>query len=157
MKTTNASSLPRRLALLLIAGLFAVISASSDAQAQYSYTSRTGASLYSATRNYLYNRPTVSPYLNLTTLNTGTGVSNYFTLVRPQVEEQQQMQMRQQQQANIQRQIADVQDQVRQTQQQNQGMAITGQQGWSARGYPRFGLYLSFYPGMNQIAARRPR
>jgi hypothetical protein len=93
----------------------------------------------------------------LTTLNTGTGVSNYFTLVRPQVEEQQQMQMRQQQQANIQRQIADVQDQVRQTQQQNQGMAITGQQGWSARGYPRFGLYLSFYPGMNQIAARRPR
>ncbi len=124
---------------------------SQSASAQYG----SSRSMYQATRNFMYNRPTVSPYLNLTTRDSSVGLSNYFTLVRPQVEAQQQQQAMRQQQAAIQREISDVQNQVRQTQEQNQGLSTTGQMGWSARGYPRFGMYLSYYPGMNQIARRR--
>lgn len=133
------------LAVALIAG------ASQTANAQFA----SSRSMYQATRNYLYNRPTVSPYVNLTTRDSSVGLSNYFTLVRPQVEAQQQQVAMRQQQVQIQREISEVQNQVRQSQEQNQGMSITGQMGWSSRGYPRFGMYLSYYPGMNQIPRRR--
>jgi hypothetical protein len=44
--------------------------------------------------------PVVSPYLNLTT-NNSNGVSNYFTLVLPQIQQQQQQQTIQRQQSQI--------------------------------------------------------
>ena len=54
--------------------------------------------------NAVPNRPTVSPYLNLLSQNN-PGVSNYLTLVRPQLEAREQ-QVRQQAQINqIQRQV----------------------------------------------------
>lgn len=133
----------------LAASLVAFVGQSAHAQFASS------RSMYQATRNFMYNRPTVSPYLNLTTRDSSVGLSNYFTLVRPQIEAQQQQTVMRQQQAAIQREISDVQNQVRQSQEQNQGMSTTGQMGWSARGYPRFGMYLNYYPGMNQIARRR--
>jgi hypothetical protein len=54
--------------------------------------------------NAIPNRPTVSPYLNL--LNpTGSGTSNYFTQVRPQLQAREEL-VRQQVQLNqIQRQV----------------------------------------------------
>jgi hypothetical protein len=55
-------------------GLVLVVS-SLDARAQSIY----GGSVRARTRDFLYNRPTVSPYLNLTTVNPSTGLSNYFT------------------------------------------------------------------------------
>ena len=42
---------------------------------------------YAQVARYQPQRPTVSPYLNLTRLNNG-GVPNYYSLVRPQLQQQ---------------------------------------------------------------------
>lgn len=114
-----------------------------------------GGSVFGATRNYLYNRPTVSPYLNLTNPQTATGVSNYFTMVRPRLDQQEQEMAQRQQQQQMQQQVSQLQQTVQQQQQQQQmGLPTTGQIGWSQRGYPRSGIYLQYYPGMNMIRRR---
>ncbi len=53
---------------------------------------------------------------------------------------------------SLQQQLNIVQDQVRQNQQEAAGMMYTGRTGWSSRGYPRFGTYMSYYPGFQRIA-----
>ena len=110
--------------------------------------------MYSATRNFLYNRPTVSPYLNLTTRDSNYGMSNYFTLVRPEVERREQEMAQRQQAARMQTQLNQVQQQAAQTQSQMTDMMLTGRVGWSSRGMPRFGSYLSFYPGFQRVPRR---
>ena len=117
-----------------------------SAEAQY----KGGSNAYTATRNFLYNRPTVSPYLNLTS-RSSNGISNYHTMVRPQLD-QEQTNLRRQQQANRQQQeMGQIQSQFRQSQSQAAQMMITGRVGWSSRGMPRHGSYLNFYPGMHRI------
>ena len=124
----------------------------SDRQVYAQFGGATSRSIGFATRNYLYNRPTVSPYLNLTSQNSSNyGVPNYFTQVRPQIEAREQAAMSQRQTAQMQQQLNVVQDQVRQTQQQSANMMLTGRVGWSSRGYPRFGTYMSYYPGFQRI------
>jgi hypothetical protein len=118
------------------------------------YTGSSTRSIYSATRNYLYNRPTVSPYLNLTTRDSSMGMSNYFTLVRPQLEAREQEVARQRQTAQMQAQLDQVENQVRQTQQDVASQMLTGRVGWSSRGYPRFGVYMNYYPGFQRMARR---
>lgn len=124
--------------------LFGFLADAANAQ----YTS--GANVRSATRNFLYNRPTVSPYLNLTSRNS-TGMSNYHTLVRPQLDQEQVNMQRQAQATRQQQQLNQIQSEFRQSQTQNAGMMVTGRMGWSSRGYPRHGIYLNFFPGMNRI------
>ena len=142
----------RSFSLLAIVGV-ACLMMVQEANAQYG----TGGArtVRGATRNFLYNRPTVSPYLNLTSRNSNMGLSNYFTLVRPQLERRQQDVAQRRQTAQIQAQLNHVQAQTVQNQQQAAGMMITGRSGWSSRGYPRFGVYLNYYPGMSQIPRRR--
>jgi hypothetical protein len=121
---------------------------STSGQAQAQFTGSQSRSIAAATRNYLYNRPTVSPYLNLTTQDAqGGAVPNYFTMVRPQIEMREEQVRQQRQSAQMQTQLDHVQTQVRESQQQAAGMMLTGRIGWSSRGYPRFGSHLNFYPG----------
>ena len=141
----------RTILSVLVAVTFWGSLTTSDAAAQAYQGGRNAAF---ATRNYLYNRSTVSPYVNLATPNYSSGLSNYFTLVRPQVESQQESQMQQRQTAQMQQQLSQVQDQVRQQQQQSANMMITGRIGWSVRGMPRSGTYLSYYPGFQRIPRR---
>ena len=124
--------------------LFGFLADAANAQ----YTS--GTNVRNATRNFLYNRPTVSPYLNLTSRNS-TGMSNYHTLVRPQLDQEQVNMQRQAQATRQQQELNQIQSEFRQSQTQNAGMMVTGRMGWSSRGYPRHGIYLNFFPGMNRI------
>ena len=119
------------------------------------YTGNASRNIRNATRNFVYNRPTVSPYVNLATPNNSVGLSNYFTYVRPQLEQQEQAIAQQRQSAQMQQQLNQVQDQVRETQQQSASMMLTGRMGWSARGMPRFGTTMSYYPGFQRIPPPR--
>jgi hypothetical protein len=137
-------------ACVLVAGLIALPQGEVFAQ----YSGASARSMRNATRNFLWNRPTVSPYVNLASRDSQWGLSNYFTLVRPQVEAREQAMARERQTAAMQQQLDQVQNQVRESQQEANSMMITGQAGWSSRGYPRFGTHLSFFPGFQQIPRR---
>jgi hypothetical protein len=138
-------------ALFSSALLAATLLLTADPQGAYAqYGGSSTRSMGNATRNFLYNRPTVSPYLNLTTRDANVGLPNYFTMVRPQMEMRENEMVRQRQTAQMQAQLDTVQSQVRETQQQAAGMMLTGRVGWSSRGFPRFGSTLNFYPGMQR-------
>lgn len=140
----------RTLSTLAIATVAVVLLGfSQDASAQYNASNFRFAR--AGTRNFLYNRPTVSPYLNLTSRDSGFGLPNYYTQVRPRIEQEQENIAAQRRSAAMQQQLNQVQDQVRQSQQEAANFLITGRVGWSSRGLPRFGSYLSFYPGFQQI------
>jgi len=65
--------------LLILVAMVSFISVASESRAQFQDFAR---------RSLLQNRrPTVSPYLNL--VNSGGGAQNYFTLVRPALEQRQ--------------------------------------------------------------------
>lgn len=141
-----------RTLLLLALSVMGCLLMTPDAHAQIS--ARNFRNARAATRSFLYNRPTVSPYVNLANRNTGFGMPNYFTYVRPQLERQQRQMSQRRQTAQMQQQLNQVQSQVARSSQQATGMMLTGRQGWSARGGTRFGSYLNFYPGMYRIARR---
>lgn len=141
----------RTFSLAFVAACISLASFAEDASAQYS--GRNARSISSATRNMLFNRPSVSPYVNLATRSASGGLPNYHTYVRPQLEQQQQQVAQQQRSAQVQRQISDIQNSYRQQQAQVQGQLTTGKVGWSSRGFPRFGTTLNYYPGFS--AARR--
>jgi hypothetical protein len=128
----------------------AIVLSASHQPACAQFDSISSRSVANATRNFLYNRPTVSPYLNLTTRDSTIGLSNYFTLVRPMIEQRENETMRQRQTAQMQAQLDNVQSQIRQGEQQAAGMILTGQMGWSSRGFPRFGSHLNYYPGFSR-------
>jgi len=102
------------------------------------------------TQNMLYNRPTVSPYLNLLQPQGG-GLPNYQTLVRPQIEQRRQN-------LDTQRQISQLQSTVAQTSMQDQ----RGETTFRPTGHPTSfssslgfrqptGFYYShFYPTLQQ-------
>lgn len=81
-------------------------------------------------RSNLLNRPTVSPYLNLLNGTGSSGISNYHTLVRPQLEQRRLNQFSQQQFGSVNRQLQTIN-----TQQQT-GNAGTG--GIRATGHRTF-------------------
>ena len=133
---------------VLIFAVASILIASAQESAHAQYTG--GRNTRNATRNFLYNRPTVSPYLNLTSRNSN-GLSNYHTLVRPQLDQEQVNVQRQQQATRQQQELGEIQNQFRQSQNQAASMMITGRVGWSSRGLPRHGTYLNFYPGFQRI------
>ena len=124
----------------------------SETHAQFIPGSR---SVGRSTENYLYNRPSVSPYISLTTRDASIGLPNYYTRVRPQLQARQQQQTQQRQTQQMQRELANIQSQIRNTQQRQNSQIITGRMGWSARGMPRFGSTLNYYPGMRMIQRNR--
>ena len=126
--------------------------AAGSASAQY--TGQNARYIRGATRNFLYNRPTVSPYLNLTTRDNYNGMPAYYTLVRPELEQRERQAAQQREAAQMQTQLNRVQQQAAQTQSQMADMMMTGRIGWSSRGMPRFGTYLNFYPGFQRIPRR---
>jgi TolA-binding protein len=109
----------RRLVLAIAAG-FVVLASS--------------AATVASAQGYQPSRPTVSPYLNLFHNNRNgrlnRALPNYFTLVRPQLQQQQinqtQQQLLQQQNGTIQQ----LQGNVQVLQQQKSGQAVTGHNSW---------------------------
>ncbi len=140
------------LASCVVAAVFLLSGGERQAFAQYN--GMNSRSMGYATKNYLYNRPTVSPYLNLTSRNSSYGMPRYFTQVRPQIEARDHAMQTQRQTSQMQQQLNIVQDQLRQNQQQSAGMMMTGRMGWSSRGYPRFGSYMSYFPGFQRVPRR---
>lgn len=83
----------------------------------------------------IFNRPTVSPYLNLLR-QPGTGMPNYQSLVRPLVEQRRTAQMQQNQIRNLQQQVSQQSGAVRQLE---EGVRPTGHTSF-------FMNTLQFYP-----------
>ena len=142
----------RNFLMLLIPVLWGTIGPTSQAFAQYS--GGQSRSMYNATRNFLYNRPTVSPYVNLATRDNYNGMPNYFTIVRPQIEQREREMTQRQETSRMQTQLNQVQRQQAQSQSQMAEMMLTGRVGWSSRGMPRFGSYMNYFPGFQQVPRR---
>lgn len=86
--------------------------------------------------NYLYNRPTVSPYLNLARSDSGGFMPNYHTLVRPALN-------RRQEQARQSAHLARLDQQVQQVREDTQRAVQNGE---FITGHPtRFMTYLHYY------------
>jgi len=134
--------------LSMIAVLFASVFSVGEATAQALYGSQQALSS-------VYNRPTVSPYLNLTLRDSQVGLPSYYTQVRPEVERRQQEVAQQRQTQSIQRDLNAVRNNIRQQQQDQSQAFTTGNRGWSQRGLPRHGSTLNYYPGFSQIPRRR--
>jgi hypothetical protein len=66
-----------------------------------------------STERFLYNRPTVSPYLQLTNANSGFGLPNYFAYVRPALEARQAAQQQEQSIQALSTQLNSVQRDIR--------------------------------------------
>ena len=91
------------------------------------YTGANSRFIYSATRNFLYNRPTVSPYRQSDHAQSPyNGLPNYYTLVRPQIEQREENMARQQQTSRLQTQINQAQRQAAESQSQMANMMLTG-------------------------------
>ena len=140
-------SLMMAAAVLLLVGI-----TSEQSMAQFT-SGRAGVA--TATRNFIANRPTVSPYVQLGARNTGAGMPNYHTLVRPQIERRQQEAQQRRQTAQIQSDLSNIRGQFQRSQAQAASQMTTGKVGWSARGFPRFGSTLNYYPGFRMIPRRR--
>jgi hypothetical protein len=108
---------------LMTIGFVIFAARSAEAQAPFSNTTA--------------SRPTVSPYLNLLNQNT-SGTSNYYTLVRPQIQAREEI-LRQQAQINqIQRQVQ---------RGQPGGVPVRGSQEIRGTGHETaFMNYLHYYP-----------
>jgi hypothetical protein len=116
----------KRISLILTVGIISALPSVASAQG--------GALPFS---NVVPNRPTVSPYLNL--LNpTGSGTSNYFTTVRPQIQAREELIRQQAQISQIQRQVQ---------RGQPGGVPVRGSQEIRATGHETtFMNYLHYYP-----------
>jgi hypothetical protein len=98
-------------------------------------------------RNYILSRPTVSPYLNLLRNDGVSGIANYQTLVRPQIEQRELAVIQENENQRLQRQINAQQTSIDGIQRQRaQRVFSTGHQ-------TRFLNYSDYYPGFS--AARR--
>jgi hypothetical protein len=90
------------------------------------------------TGNFLIDRPTVSPYLNLARDPTGV-LPNYFTLVRPELEARDRAARQERELQRLRSQLTGLQSEVRQAQ----------ESGRLSTGHPtRFMTYFHFYPGL---------
>ncbi len=91
---------------------------------------------------YLYNRPTVSPYLNLLNQQSTTGAPNYFTQVRPLLEQREQARRQTGALQQLQRQVTNVRQDLNRR---------TGPNAARVTGHPtRFMTYSHYYPTLNR-------
>lgn len=102
-----------------------------------------GANAARATRDYILNRPTVSPYLNLTRRETEFSSPNYQTLVRPALEQRDYDAQQSASVRRLQSQVVNLQGQMALSQQRQRGQFSSG--------HPtRFFTYLHYYPQLNR-------
>lgn len=95
------------------------------------------ANVGQATMNYLLNRPTVSPYLNLLRTESEITLPNYHTLVRPQLEGRQDVEKQQVAIRQLQSHVSSIQG--RMARERNE----------FGTGHPtRFMTYLHYYPAL---------
>ena len=99
-------------------------------------------------QNQILNRPTVSPYLNLTRNQGSLAIStNYHSLVRPQLDARRRAQQQDNSLRRVQSQLSNLQNTqvsaLRRRQQQQRGF-ITGHP--TARSY-----YSHYYPGLTNL------
>jgi len=91
-------------------------------------------------QQYLNTRPTVSPYLNLLRSRGDTGLPNYQSIVRPQLQARQNQARQQQQMARMQQDLRQLRD---------SRVNREGQQ--TLTGHPtRFMEHLHYYPGLSR-------
>lgn len=98
--------------------------------------------------SYILNRPTVSPYLNLLRPTGFSGVTNYQTLVRPQIE-QRELARIQQAELNRVRQQVSVQQQSIDTIQQQRAQRV-----FSTGHRTQFMNTQNYYPGFAELRRR---
>ncbi len=105
-------------------------------------------STQSFARNYILSRPTVSPYLNLVRRDGFGGVTNYQTLVRPQLEQREFARIQQAELSRVRQQMAVQQRSIDTIQQQRAQRVFS-------TGHPtRFMNTQNFYPGFNELQRR---
>jgi hypothetical protein len=123
----------------LVIFCFAVVSLFQVKPAHAQLYNPRSASISSATTNYLVNRPTVSPYLNLLRPESETAMPNYQTLVRPVVERRRQASRQAATIGRLQSRVTNMQGQMAG---QRRGSQFT-------TGHPsRFMSYLHYYPSL---------
>lgn len=122
-----------------LAAAFFLAAGGAQAQGLVNFGNNPGASV---SYNAIFSRPTVSPYLNLTSaFNGGGGGLNYFTLVQPQLHNRAVQQAAGQEIQSLQRQISTA---TRgRLQQRDRELAPTGI-------VAQFRYYGSYYPGLNR-------
>ena len=95
--------------------------------------------------NYILSRPTVSPYLNLVRRDGFGGVTNYQTLVRPQLEQREFARIQQAEISRVRQQLAVQQRSIESVQQQRAQRVFS-------TGHPtRFMNLQQYYPGFSQL------
>ncbi len=123
-------------------GVVAITSAFESERAHAQVFTPRSVNLGRATANFIVNRPTVSPYLNLLRQESQVSAPNYQTLVRPQLESRQRASRQQAAISQIQSRVTNMQGQL--------AARSRGREGF-ATGHPvRFMTYLHFYPGLNR-------
>ena len=129
---------------LSVAVAWVVLSASQSQEASAQIRTNNRASSF--IQGYINNRPTVSPWLNLMRNDGGiNNISNYQTLVRPQLEQRQRANMQSRQIAQLQNQVASQRSQA----------AQRSQTGVRPTGHPtRYLNYLQFFPLNLQYQSR---
>lgn len=134
--------------LLIAVAVTAIVFAGSAAHGQATFTQQQRANSYygaggRSSTSAILSRPTVSPYLALTDIG-GTGQdtsSNYFTQVRPRLQQQDSQQRQRIQIQSMQRDMSALRSQA----------ARRSQAGARATGHPtRFNYYLQYYPTLNR-------
>jgi len=125
-----ARSLPLIPALLLVWG-----GNSESAYAQFVPVGN--ISVANSINNFLYNRPTISPYLNLTRTDTGFLTTNYHAIVRPELERRQQQAFQTAHLQSLNRRVEQIQNEKVRNQRDRE--LTTGHQ-------TRFFSYLHYYP-----------
>ena len=123
--------------LLGIAGFTVLCLATRTADAQVSNTAYVN--------NFILNRPTVSPYLNLLRRDGIAGITNYQTLVRPQLEQREFALIQQAEINRLDQQISVQQRSLEVVQQQR------AQRVFSTGHTTRFMNLQQFYPGFGQL------
>jgi len=99
--------------------------------------------------NYIRNRPTVSPYLNLVRRDGFGGVTNYQTLVRPQLEQRELARLQQSELNRVQQRLSVQQRSLETIQEQrSQRVFTTGHR-------TQFMNMRNYFPGFNQLQQRR--
>ena len=95
--------------------------------------------------NYILSRPTVSPYLNLVRRDGFGGVTNYQTLVRPQLEQREFARIQQAEIDRVRQQLSVQQRRIESVQQQRAQRVFS-------TGHPtRFMNLQQYYPGFSQL------
>jgi hypothetical protein len=106
------------------------------------YFAPRSANVGRATADYLLDRPTVSPYLNLLRLESSSAMPNYHTLVRPEVENRQEAARQAMAIRQLQNNVSSMQGEM------------NGSQGFSTGHPTRFMTYLHYYPGLLNVRRR---